>query len=279
MSDNENIDHDESGGENEEPEHDPAPFVIEPATKSTPASKEAVDNDPEATQEPTVAADKPEEKASKKRKDTRKQSSPKKKVKVVANTEETPSPKEAEAEAPAKKEKKKKEKSEKKEKKSKEIKEKKSKEKKEKKERSSSSGKKVGPKPKKFNVKGGKVHDKEPSDKTASKLKKREAGVRKPHRFKAGTVALREIRQYQKSTENLIRKAPFQRLVREVASECTTIPEGAVRFKQSAILALQEAAEAYLVGLYEDTNLCAIHAKRVTIMPRDMRLARHLNKN
>ena len=89
---------------------------------------------------------------------------------------------------------------------------------------------------------------------------------KKQHRFRPGTVALREIRKFQKSTDLLIRKLPFQRLVREVASEHFFD----IRFQSSAILALQEASEAYLVNLFEDTNLCAIHAKRVTIMPKDM---------
>ena len=97
-------------------------------------------------------------------------------------------------------------------------------------------------------------------------------GVKKPHRFKPGTVALREIRKYQKSTDLLIRKLPFQRLVREIAQDFKTD----LRFQSSAVLALQEAAEAYLVGLFEDTNLAAIHAKRVTIMPKDIQLARRL---
>ena len=87
--------------------------------------------------------------------------------------------------------------------------------------------------------------------------------VKKPHRYWPGTVALREIRRYQKSTELLIRKLPFQRLVREIT-------------QSSAIMALQEAPEAYLVGLFEDTNLCAIHAKRVTIMPKDIQLTRRI---
>ncbi|KAJ4904515.1 histone H3 [Raphanus sativus] len=85
-------------------------------------------------------------------------------------------------------------------------------------------------------------------------------------------VALREIRKYQKSTELLIRKLPFQRLVREIAQDFKTD----LRFQSSAVAALQEAAEAYLVGLFEDTNLCAIHAKRVTIMPKDIQLARRI---
>ncbi|KAJ7826511.1 histone-fold-containing protein [Mycena leptocephala] len=86
-------------------------------------------------------------------------------------------------------------------------------------------------------------------------------GVKRPHRFRPGTVALREIRRYQKSTEILIRKLPFQRLVREIAGDVRQD----LRFQSSAIMALQEVAEAYLVSLFEDTNLAAIHAKRVTM--------------
>jgi histone H3/H4 len=85
-----------------------------------------------------------------------------------------------------------------------------------------------------------------------------------PHRYRPGTVALREIRKFQKSTDLLIRKLPFQRLVREIAQSFATD----LRFQSFAVLALQEASEAYLVGLFEDTNLCAIHAKRVTISAR-----------
>lgn len=98
-------------------------------------------------------------------------------------------------------------------------------------------------------------------------------GIEKPkHRYRPGTVALREIRRYQKSTELLLRKLPFQRLVREIAQDY----KSDLRFQCSAILAMQEASEAYLVGLFEDTNLCAIHAKRVTIMPKDIQLARRI---
>ena len=104
------------------------------------------------------------------------------------------------------------------------------------------------------------------------RTKPRVNGVKKPHRYRPGTVALREIRRYQKSTDLLIRKLPFQRLVREIANEYKTD----LRFQSTAILALQEASEAYLVGLFEDTNICAIHAKRVTIMPKDIQLARRL---
>jgi histone H3 len=98
------------------------------------------------------------------------------------------------------------------------------------------------------------------------------AAVKRPHRYRPGTVALREIRKYQKSTDLLIRKMPFQRLVREVAQDIRRD----LRFQSSAVQALQEASEAYLVGLFEDANLCAIHARRVTIMPKDMQLARRI---
>ena len=97
-------------------------------------------------------------------------------------------------------------------------------------------------------------------------------GVKKRNRYRPGTVALREIRRYQKSTDLLIRKLPFQRLVREIAQDF----KGDLRFQSAAVLALQEASEAYLVGLFEDTNLCAVHAKRVTIMPKDIQLARRI---
>jgi histone H3 len=152
----------------------------------------------------------------------------------------------------------------------------------------------------------------------ASKSAKKSAlagGVKKPHRFRPGTVALREIRKYQKSTELLLRKLPFQRLVREIAQDVRILAPSCyrrpfspsafqqqyktdLRFQSAAVAALQEAAEAYLVGLFEDTNLCAIHAKRydspfsvfivwhlliwvsisyrVTIMPKDIQLARRI---
>lgn len=120
---------------------------------------------------------------------------------------------------------------------------------------------------------GGKAPRKHIAQKQAKKPQAATTGgVKKPHRFRPGTVALREIRRFQKSTELLIRKLPFQRLVREIASEF----KSDLRFQSSAVLALQEAAEAYMVGLFEDTNLCAIHAKRVTIMPKDMQLARRI---
>lgn len=90
-------------------------------------------------------------------------------------------------------------------------------------------------------------------------------------RFRPGTQALRQIRKYQASTQLLIPKLPFQRLVREIASDYCSGDK--VRFQTSAIAALHEAAEAYVVGLFEDTNLCAIHAKRITVQPKDLFLA------
>ena len=100
--------------------------------------------------------------------------------------------------------------------------------------------------------------------------------ARKPHRYRPGTVALREIRRFQKSSELLIRKAPFARLVREITEELGARENKVYRFQSTAVLALQEASEAYLIGLFEDTNLCAIHARRVMIMPKDMQLARRI---
>ena len=97
-------------------------------------------------------------------------------------------------------------------------------------------------------------------------------GVKKPHRYWPGTVALHEIRRYQKSTELLCRKLPISHLIREIAQAFKTD----LRFQASAIGALHEAMEDYLVKLFEDTNLCAIHARRVTIMPKDMQLARRI---
>lgn len=97
-------------------------------------------------------------------------------------------------------------------------------------------------------------------------------GVKKPFRYRPGTVALREIRRYQKGTELLLRKLPFQRLIREIATEGK---EG-MRFQSSAIIAMQEATEAHMVNLFADTCLCAIHGRRVTIMPKDIQLARRL---
>ena len=132
---------------------------------------------------------------------------------------------------------------------------------------------------------------KKPSPKTMNKLRKatqnviqagkqaqprlNTGGIKKPMRYKPGTVALREICRYQKMTELLIRKLPFSRLVREVAQDFNTD----LRFQRNAIGALQEVAEIFLISLLEDTNLCAIHARRVTIFPKDMQLARKLRND
>ena len=98
--------------------------------------------------------------------------------------------------------------------------------------------------------------------------------VKRKRRFRAGTKALREIRRYQKSTDFLLRRLPFQRYVREIAEDCAV--EGGIRFTASALTALQEASETYLVGVFEDTNLAAIHAGRVTVFEKDMQLSLRL---
>ena len=126
----------------------------------------------------------------------------------------------------------------------------------------------------------GKAPRKQLQPKTLKKKGKAKGGVKtlpasqkstkkKTRKYQPGTVALREIRRYQKSTELLIRKLPFQRLVRELAQDLGKMN---IRFQSGVIMALQEASEAYLVGLLEDTNLCAVHAKRVTIMTKDIQL-------
>ena len=99
-----------------------------------------------------------------------------------------------------------------------------------------------------------------------------ELGKQRKKRFRPGRLALNEIHYFQKHTHLLIRRLPFQRLVREVADSFKT----ELRWRSSALMALQEACEAYLVWLFEDSNLCAIHAKRVTIMPKDIQLARRI---
>ena len=108
--------------------------------------------------------------------------------------------------------------------------------------------------------------------KNSKKTQVQQTGIKKKHRFRPGTVALREIRKYQRNGDLIIRKLPFQRLVKGIAQE----KHKGIRFQKSALMALQEAVEAYIVGLFEDTNLCAIHARRVTIMIRDMQLAKRI---
>jgi histone H3 len=111
--------------------------------------------------------------------------------------------------------------------------------------------------------------------KGASKKKKANSPPtsKKQHRFRPGTVAIREIRRYQKDGKLLLQQKGFRRVVREIAQD---YKEGSIRFQSSALLAMQEAAEAYLVGIFEDANLCAIHAKRVTVMPKDIALSRRI---
>mmetsp|Transcript_181 Transcript_181/g.162 ORF Transcript_181/g.162 Transcript_181/m.162 type:complete len:174 (-) Transcript_181:146-667(-) len=101
------------------------------------------------------------------------------------------------------------------------------------------------------------------------------SSTKRKRRYRPGTNALREIRQFQNSTSFLLRKLPFSRLVREIAENYIGASYG-IRWQSNAVMALQEACEAYLVHLLEDTNLCAIHAKRVTIMQRDIQLARRI---
>uniref|UniRef100_A0A0L8I4H4 Core Histone H2A/H2B/H3 domain-containing protein n=1 Tax=Octopus bimaculoides TaxID=37653 RepID=A0A0L8I4H4_OCTBM len=119
---------------------------------------------------------------------------------------------------------------------------------------------------------GGEAPRKQLATKAARKSTPAIGGVKKPHRYRPGTVALHEIHRYQKSTELLIRKLPFQHLVHEIAQDF----KPNLHFQSSAVMALQEASKAYLVGLFEDTNLCTIHTKRVTIMPKDIQLARRI---
>jgi histone H3 len=106
----------------------------------------------------------------------------------------------------------------------------------------------------------------------ARKLARHMGGVKKPHRYRPGTVTICEILKYQKNTELLIRKAPFQCLVKEIATDF----KSDLRMQSTALLALQEASKAYLVCLFEDSNECAIHAKRVMIMQKDIRLAQRI---
>ncbi|XP_074601145.1 histone H3.3-like [Brevipalpus obovatus] len=97
------------------------------------------------------------------------------------------------------------------------------------------------------------------------------SGVKKrQRRYRPGTLALREIRRLQKLTDQLIPRRPFFRLVKEISSD---LQSEDLKFQSAALGALQEAAEAYMIRLFEDTQLCAIHAKRVTIMVRDVQLA------
>lgn len=95
------------------------------------------------------------------------------------------------------------------------------------------------------------------------------AGKKKINRYhKPGVMALKEIYRYQKSTDLLIKKMPFRRVIRELAREIN--PE--LRFRSVALQTIQECAENFLVKLCEDSKLVAIHAKRVTMMAKDLLL-------
>lgn len=126
------------------------------------------------------------------------------------------------------------------------------------------------------NTVGGKAPRKELATKAARKQRVHTGGVKKPHRYRPGTVALREIRRYQKSTDLLIKKLPFQRYVREVDQDLEGTTHPIHLWQSTALLALHEASEAFFVRKFEDSNLCAIHAKRVTIMAKDIQLANRL---
>ena len=134
------------------------------------------------------------------------------------------------------------------------------------------------PTSKKIATKGGK----QPCKHMLHRLLKRTSatgGIKKPHRYHPGLLALHEICRYQQSTESLIRRTPFNKLIKEISQEYRICPEGPgtpsvqVRFQSTALAALQEAAKNFLVGLFEDINLLAVQSKRVTVMSCDIRLA------
>ena len=131
----------------------------------------------------------------------------------------------------------------------------------------------------KLPVKGGKQPRKHLSQKLLRQDTPVTGGYKKPHQYWPGILALRKIRRYQQSTEYLIKRTPFQKLIREIPQEYWVCPDSPgtpsfqVHFQSTAIAALQEAAENFIVGLFEDVNLLVVYTKRVTVMPRDIRLA------
>ena len=116
---------------------------------------------------------------------------------------------------------------------------------------------------------GGKAPRKQLQTKVARKTAPATGGLKKPHRFKPGTVALREVRRYQKSTECLTRRLPFQRLVRE----CAHGFKAELRFERAAMLCLQQAMEMWVSTVLDDAQCYCIHAKRVTLQGKDVHLA------
>ena len=122
---------------------------------------------------------------------------------------------------------------------------------------------------------GGKAPRKQLATKAARKSAPATGGVKKPHRYRPGTVSLREIRRYQKSGELLVPKLPVARTFKEIAQDFMAD----VKVQSAAFLVVQEMAEAFLVNRFEDANCCAIHAKRVTVMKKDMQLAKRIQRN
>ena len=106
------------------------------------------------------------------------------------------------------------------------------------------------------------------------KKPKKGGEIFKPRRYRPGTVALREIRRYQTSTDLLIPKLNFQRLIKEILHvECKELHLGhSKKIQSTAVLALQHAAEQYVTELFEKSQQAAIHGKRVTVVPQDLQL-------
>ena len=132
---------------------------------------------------------------------------------------------------------------------------------------------------KKVAMKGEKQPRKHLLHKLIRRNKSSTGGIKKPHRYHPGLIALRENRRYQQSTDCLIKRTPFNKLIKEISQKYKACSDGPgtpsvqVRFQSMALAALQEATENFLVGLFEDVNLVAVHTKRVTVMPGDIRLA------
>lgn len=120
---------------------------------------------------------------------------------------------------------------------------------------------------------GGKIPRKNLSTKAAKAMNK---NLYKKRYYRPGTVALREIRKYQKSTDLLIRRLPFQRLVREIAADLKT--DIFPKYKSTALSALQESTESFMCNALETANMCAIHSNRVTLMAKDIQLARRIGR-